>query len=97
MDTTLLGFHNMSWQRGNQSFVFKGRGDSRLHTRERGVEGEGRWEDEEGGGREDSTLNRGERDDYTLEEKGRVGKERLMVHLGRERREDGTEEGPGLG
>ena len=41
MDTTLLGFHNMSWQRGNQSFVFKGRGDGRLHTRERGVEGRG--------------------------------------------------------
>jgi hypothetical protein len=24
VDTTLLGFHNLSWQRGNQSFVFRG-------------------------------------------------------------------------
>ena len=26
IDTTLLGFDNMSWQRGRRSFIFKGEG-----------------------------------------------------------------------
>ena len=26
IDTTLLGFDNMSWQRGSRSFLFKGEG-----------------------------------------------------------------------
>lgn len=26
IDTTLLGFDNMNWQRGRRSFVFKGEG-----------------------------------------------------------------------
>lgn len=28
VDTTLLGFDHMTWQRGNRSFVFRGQGQS---------------------------------------------------------------------
>lgn len=27
VDTTLLGFDHMTWQRGNRSFVFRGQGE----------------------------------------------------------------------
>lgn len=28
VDTTLLGFDHMTWQRGNRSFVFRGQGET---------------------------------------------------------------------
>ena len=77
VDTTLLGFKNMSWQRGNQSFVFKGRGERRLYTRE------GREGVVAGGGREGGRKRGGGsrreggrrqwkgREDCTLEERER--------------------------
>lgn len=30
IDTTLLGFDNMNWQRGNRSYVFKGESESTI-------------------------------------------------------------------
>uniref|UniRef100_A0A8C2W0I5 Ankyrin repeat domain 13D n=1 Tax=Chinchilla lanigera TaxID=34839 RepID=A0A8C2W0I5_CHILA len=32
VDTSLLGFEHMTWQRGRRSFIFKGQGDRRRRT-----------------------------------------------------------------